>query len=374
MVTRVPTLDELMAMTPMRTRSESAEEAEAGVRSMGRELETRGLQPARRQSAESQALRQTPWPQASTAERRARKEPRTPVTARRAGEDIRGALGYLSGWNAISAGADFLSDRVLPPAVDFSQGLLGIEPSTPATPPAPSTQPMTVASPGGTTTGATAAPTTTAPARQTTFTNADAEAVGATNTIPALEVPEGPSEFESALLEAVQQLRPARRQATLIRSRPEPRMATSAFDRRLQLRERDQQLAADSLEQQGILAEEAQQGQRQQAAVQALAQLVGQERNLRAQLNSALVEAQANANTPEGQLAQAKAAQIQEALVRLRAQIAAGDMEPGEALPFLFGQNEQLIPVQGVTGTTGVYSNLRGFRPFAQSLLDPESE
>lgn len=377
---RVPTLDELMAMTPVRSRSESVENARAGVARTANDLERRGLTPARRQAADARAVSRRPSVgqanrPSSRAQRPAAAE--NDMSAREAGQQLRSGLATASGWPMIQDLGTLVQERVMPTVSEFGSGFLGME-ETAETPESPSTQPTSGRrreSADSTNTGTTAAPATTAPARQTSFTNADAEAIGnRVNTIPALEVPEGPGEFETALLDAVQRLQPPRQQARLIRSQPDERQLGSAFEQRLRLRQQENQLRERTLDQEGELATEQMQQQRQRAAVTALAQMAQQERNLRSQLNASLVEAQANANTPEGRLAQARAAQIQEALVRLRAEIETGAMEPGEALPFLFDQSEQLVPVQGVTGTTGVFSNLRGLQPFAQNLLDPDSE
>lgn len=384
---RNETLEELLARTTdisnlaVPTTSKRVSDAQAQLEASRRELMRRGVQPAQRIASEQAEDRPPPsWPY-------------------RAGGAIRRGVGHAvdyggrvmratstpEGWLQANMASIDRSFPHVPVIENFVRGVAGASPRerTPwpwvdQTPPTPAAPP-TPTSASATTTARTArtAPANTPepvaepvvePPRQTSFTNADAEGLAErVMTMPAVEVPQQPSAIEQALMAAIERMAPPREQATLIRHTPERRPARNAVERRAQLREADQDIARAQLDRAGQAEEQSRRQQALQEQATLLATMSGQEQALQSQLM--MLSARANQLTPEGRLAAARAAQIEEAITRIRAARAAGELTLEQEIAFLMGSQDERQPIQdAMGGVQGTYSSTTG----APSLFPEE--
>lgn len=321
-------------------------ETQDRLASSQRDLQRRGIQPAQRIAREAPA------------------QERPTTGAHRAGQwtrdNWRTLAAEATGWPSIlRAGQNYYDHLVRPitdPIADFGRGITGMQPrelpqapARPAVPsaPAPGTPSVTAAS---------AQPS----ARQTSFTNEDAEGLAdQVMTMPAIEVPQEPTALEQALTAAIERMAPPRQQATLIRHTPERRLTGSPRERREQLRAEGLDVAREQVRQAEQTQSQAQRQQAIQEQATLLATMRSQEQALTAQLMQ--LQAQAVDGTPEGRLAAARAAQIEEALVRIRAARAAGEITLEQEIGFLTGSADTRQPIQDMMGgIAGTFSSTTG--------------
>lgn len=347
-------LDELMNLQGLEQPT-AGQTAVANVGRMGRELERRGTGPASRLSQEARQAAQTTPPAAT-------------------GRTGAGFAGFSRGMPSVppaqveGGGAFSAAGRARQAIGDQFREWGFRRTDEPAQPAATTAQSASPAQPRGQANPPPRAPAQ--PERQTSFTNADAEGLEYRGmTVPGTDVPREPSPVQQMLQRALSQLEPERNQVRTIRHTPEERIPGSVMDQIQQNISRRQR----ATEEQGAAeVETVRQGQRQQARGQiasVLAELYGQEQALETELQAA--RAQATNATPQGRLALAKAAQIEEALTRLRAATATGETDPNQALALLFGTQDQQMPLEGLSGTVGTYSRSTGQpRLFDQEIRD----